>query len=74
MERALSGATTPGQSGPKNNGNEKIPRIAQTPGLLAPHHQIVWDHLLDTRWRSLTPLQKCSRSILKPQPTGPDIW
>ena len=27
----------------------------------------------DTRWGSLTPLQRCSRCILQPQPTGPPI-
>ena len=30
MDRALSGATTPGQSGPGSNGNEGVLRIPQS--------------------------------------------
>ena len=41
------------------------------PALLKPHHQIVWCHKQDTRWASLTPLLRCCRCILPPQPTGP---
>ena len=38
---------------------------------LEPHHQIAYCHILDTRWGGgLTPLQRCSRCILQPQPTG----
>ena len=33
--------------------------------LLEPHH-----HIQDTRWGVLTPLQRSSRCILQPQPTG----
>ena len=35
---ALSGATTPGQSGLGIDGNEGVLRIPQTPALLKPHH------------------------------------
>ena len=28
----------------------------KAPVLLKPHHQIVWCHIQDTRWGSLTPL------------------
>ena len=38
-----------------------------TPALLEPHHHIVYQ---DTRWGSLTPLQKYNRCILQPQLTG----
>ena len=34
--------------------------------LLEPHHQIVQCHIQDTRWGSLTPLQRCSLCILQP--------
>ena len=40
------------------------------PTLLEPHHQIVLCHIQDIRWGSLTPLQRSSRSIPQPQPTG----
>ena len=33
MNRALSGATTPGQSGPGSNGNEGVLRIPQSPSI-----------------------------------------
>ena len=41
--------------------------------LLEPHHKIVLCHIQDTHWRSLTPLQRVSRCILQPQPTGHDL-
>ena len=43
----------------------------KAPALLEPHYQIVLCHIQDTRWASLTPLQRCSRCIQQPQPTGP---
>ena len=39
IDRALSGATTPGQSGPGSNGNEGVLRIPKAPALLGPHHE-----------------------------------
>ena len=42
----------------------------KAPALLEPHHQIVKCHIQDTRWGGLTPLQRSSRCILEPQPTG----
>ena len=47
-------------------GNSTFPKAA---ALLKPHHQIVQCHILDTRWGSLTPLQRSSRCILQPQQT-----
>ena len=41
----------------------------KTPALLEPHHRIV--SYQDTRWRSPTPLLRCSLCILHPQLTGP---
>ena len=36
------------------------------------HHQMIWCHIQDTHWEvgDLTPLQRCSQSILQSQPTG----
>ena len=42
----------------------------KAPVLLEPHHQIVLCHIQDTRWRDLTPLQRCSQCMLQLQPTG----
>ena len=41
----------------------------KAPASLEPHHQNVC-HIQDPRWRGPTPLQRCSRCILQPQPTG----
>ena len=38
---ALSGATTPGCSGPESNGNEGVLRIPQNSCITDPHRQIV---------------------------------
>ena len=38
--------------------------------LLEPHHQIIYCHIQDIRWGFLTSLQRSSRCILQPQPTG----
>ena len=42
----------------------------KAPALLEPHHQIVKCHIYDTLLESPTLLQRCSRYILQPQPTG----
>ena len=39
------------------------------PALLESHHQIVYCHIQDTRWESLTPQQRCSQCIPQPQLT-----
>ena len=41
MDRALSGATIPGQKGPGSNGNEGMLAFAKAPASLEPHHLIV---------------------------------
>ena len=41
IDRALSSATTPGQSGPESIGTEGVLCISKVPALLEPHHQIV---------------------------------
>ena len=45
----------------------------KAPALLEPHYQTVLCHIQDTRWGGLTLLQRCSRCILQPQPTGQRI-
>ena len=63
IDRALSGSTTSGQSGPGSNGNEGV--LFKTQVLPEPHHPIQ-----GTSWENLTHLQRCSLCILQPQPTG----
>ena len=41
VDGALSGAPSPGQSGPGSDGNKGYPDFLKTPALLEPHHQIV---------------------------------
>ena len=41
LDRTISGATTPSQSGPGSNGNEGISASLKVPASLEPHHQIV---------------------------------
>ena len=50
IDMALSGATTPGQSGHGGNGNEGVRHIPQNPCILEPLHQIVKCHIQDTYW------------------------
>ena len=40
IDRALSGATIPDQSGPGSNGNEEVLYIPQSPNITESHHQI----------------------------------
>ena len=47
--------------------------INKIPALLEPHHQIFSCHMQNTRWGSLTILQRCSWCILQPQLTGPKV-
>ena len=67
----LSGATTPGQSGPGSDGNEgvlHIPQSSSTAGTLPSDCLVSYPgHSL---WSGLTPLQRSSQCILLPQPTG----
>ena len=71
LDRALSGATTPGHSGPGSDGNEGD--APHSPKLQ--HHWNLMIRLISDISRTLicggvlTPLQKNSRCILQPQPT-----
>ena len=41
VKRLLLGATSPGQSWPESNDNERYSAYPDDPALQAPHHQIV---------------------------------
>ena len=71
IDRTLSDATTPGQSGPGSDGNEKVLHIPQSSSITgsSPSDCLVSypEHFLGG---GLIPLQRCSLCILQPQPTG----
>ena len=69
IDRALSGATIPGQSVPGSNSNEGVRGILQI--ITGTSQSDCFVSHQDTHWGwGLTPLQRCSRYILEPQPTG----
>ena len=70
---ALSGATTPGQSGPGGNGNDGVLRILSITGTSPSDCLVSYPGLSWWWWGSVTPLQKRSRCILQPKPTGQSI-
>ena len=65
----------PGQSGPKSNGNEGVPRITQSSSITgtSPSGCLV-SYPGHSLGGGLTPLQRCSRCILQPQSTGQSIF
>ena len=71
IDRALSGATVPSQSGPGSKGNEGVLCISQSPSITGTSPS---DCLVSYPGHPLgggfNPLQRCSRCILQPQPTG----
>ena len=67
-DRTVSGVTIPGQSG--SNGNEEVLRIPKSSSITGNSSS---DYLVshqDAHWKSAIPLQRYSRCILQPQPTG----
>ena len=75
INRTLSGATTPGQSGPDSDGNEGGLRIPQNSSITEASPSDCLVSYLDTCCGSLTPQQRCSWFILQPQTTRPEsIW
>ena len=74
IDRALSGATTPGHSGPGSNGNKGVLRISQGSSITGTS---LLDCLVSYPGHSLggglTAWQRCSQCILHPQPTGQGI-
>ena len=74
INRALSGASTLGQSGPGSNGNEGVLCIPQSSSIIRTSTS---DCLVSYPGHSLgffTPLQRCSRCILQPQMTEHLFW
>ena len=70
IDRTLSGATIPSQSGPGSNGNEWVLRIPQSPSIRGTSPSDCLVSYQDTRLGSPTPPQRCSRCILQPLLTG----
>ena len=70
IDRTLSGATTPRQSGARSNGDEGVLRILQSSSITGTSPSDCY--IQNTCWgRSLTLLQRSSRCFLHPQLTGP---
>ena len=66
IHRTLSGATTPGQSGPWSSGNEEVLCIPQSIRLFS----VISRTLMVVVVGVLTLLLRCSQCILQPQLTG----
>ena len=51
---------------------KKYSAFPKAPALLKPHSEIVLCYIQDTHWEvgNLIPMQRCSRCILQPLPTG----
>ena len=75
MDRALSGAITPGQSGPGSNGYEGVLCIPQSPSITgtSPSDCLV-SYLGHSLGGGLTPLQRCSQCILQLSQLGNYIY
>ena len=72
IDRTLPGAATPGQSKPGSDGNKGVLRIPQSSSIteISPSDCLVLYPEHSLRGGGLTPLQRSSRYILQPQPTG----
>ena len=65
IDKTLLDTTILGLSGSGSDGNEGALRISQSSSIAGVSTSDCLVSYLDTRWRSLTPLQKCSRCILQ---------
>ena len=70
IDRTLSGATHWARVDLGTMAMKELSAFTKARAIVEPHHQIVLCHKQDTRWKGFTPLQRCSRCILQPQPTG----
>ena len=72
IDRTLSGATTPGQSGPGSDGNEGAIHIPQSSSITgsSPSDCLVSYSRHSLVGGGLTRRQRSSRYVLQPQPTG----
>ena len=72
IDETLSGATTPGQSGPWSDGNRGVLCISQSSSITgALSSDSLFSYYQNSRWWSLTSLQRFGRCILQPQMTEP---
>ena len=69
IDRSLSGATTPGQSGPWNDGNKRVLCIPQSSSITGPSLTHFLGHMQDTPKGCLTHLLRCCRFSLQSQLT-----
>ena len=70
IDRTLSGATTPGQSGPRSNEKGEFLRLPQSSSITgASPSDCLVSYTGHSFGRYLTPLQRCNRCILLPQLT-----
>ena len=73
IDKTLSGATTLCQSGPGCDGNEEVLCIPQSFCITgASSSDCLVSYPGHSLWWGLSPLQRCSRCILQPQPTEMD--
>ena len=72
IDKTQSGATTLGLTWPGSDGNEAVLYISQSSNITAasPSDCLVSYAGHSFWWGDLIPLQRCSRFILQPQPTG----
>ena len=68
--RTKSGSTTPVKNGLGSNGNEGVLRIPQSSSITGVSPSDFLCHIQDSHWGRITPLRRCSRCILQPQPMG----
>ena len=72
INRTQSDATTPGQDGPGSDGNKGVLSSPQSSSITEASLSDCLVSYPGQSLRSLTPLWRCSRCILLPQPTGPN--
>ena len=72
----ISGATTPGQSGPGSNGNKGVLHILQSSSIIgtSPSDCLVSYRGHSLRGGGLTPLQRSSQCILQPKSIGQCVF
>ena len=70
IDKTLSGATTPGQSGPGSDGNEGALHIPQSSSITGASSSDCLVSYTGHSFRGPTSLQRCSQCILQPWPTG----
>ena len=75
IDRTLSSATTPDQSGTGSDGNEGVLHIPQSSSITGTSPSDCLVSYPGHSWGvGSSPLQRCSWCILQPQPTGPNLF